>query len=430
MTAATPSGPQPPVRFRSGRNLRWRLVLSTLLRRPLLLHSSSAAPVVATRAEACLLRFLQAITRGTRVHCTAAGRRLLYAPGFLSGVDGTDALVFDCSDLRPRPVTYILEAWLALAPFCKRAASITLHRCITDGGGPDDAVEAWAGATLPLLRQLLQGDDGGDGGPVLADGHTADDLQLRVLQRGFAADSCGRVHVSCPVLRGGITAAALERLLRGGDDPLGGGSAVQRVRGVAVTAGLAPLWTQRLVDEARQHLQPYLADVYIRRDRVRGRAAPGYSLTLEAHTADGCVYAVSEAFSSHPNEVEEQGEEGPIADTDGAASAAPPCLSSAVSESVRRCVQQLVRGSVRNGGRVDLARQSLLLYFMALGPAGGVWRACLGQQLAMPAVRFLRDLRTLTGVVFRVERRDASPMPLLWLSCVGTGYKNWSRAQH
>lgn len=156
-----------------------------------------------------------------------------------------------------------------------------------------------------------------------------------------------------------------------------------------------------MVDAARGLLNPYLSDVHIFTDAVRGKDSgnsPGYGLHLVAETTTGRLLA-----------------------SESCADKAIDGLTS--PEEVGAFAAALLLEEIQRGGVVDELHQRILLCLCAMGPEL-INQIRLGP-LVPQTVDVMRLLRDAFGVVFdvRPEREHGT----VFLSCIGCGMKNIAR---
>jgi RNA 3'-terminal phosphate cyclase-like protein len=112
------------LRYTGAADFRQRLLLSTLSGRPVRIDDIRAneAEVGLRDFEACFLRLLEKVVNGCEVVINETGTAIRYRPGIIVGGDD---LSHDCGT--SRAIGYFVQPLLALAPFAKRALSITLR---------------------------------------------------------------------------------------------------------------------------------------------------------------------------------------------------------------------------------------------------------------------------------------------------------------
>lgn len=174
-----------------------------------------------------------------------------------------------------------------------------------------------------------------------------------------------------------------------------------------------------MVDGARGVLNALLADVFIFTDHMSGKEgglSPGYGITLVAETTTGRMLAAEASMSpssrnnnnrrNHDTNEEEEEEEEEV-----------------VPEDLGRRAAHSLLEEVSRGGVVDGSHQGLVLLMAALGP-DEMSEVRVGP-LTPYAVRTMRHIKDFFNVQFsaRPERESGT----IFLSCIGTGYKNVSK---
>ena len=351
------------LRYTGAEHFRQRLLLSTLSGRPVRIDAIRAneSEVGLRDFEACFLRLLEKVVNGCEVVINETGTAIRYRPGIIVGGEG---LAHECGT--SRAIGYFVQPLLVLAPFAKRALSVTL-RGITNG--PDDAsVDVLRSVTLPLMRHF-----GVEG------------AALHVTRRGAPPAGGGEVRLELSPLR------QLEpiSLLDAGK--------VRRVRGVAYGTKVSPQMCNRMVDGARGVLNNYLPDVWVYTDTHKGKssgASPGFGVALVAETTSGALLS---------------------AEVCGGAGVLPEDAGLTAADALLE--------EIRAGGAIDAGSQPLVLTLMTLGPED-VSRVRVGSELTEATVGTLRLLRDFLGVSFQIEN-DADGS--LLLACRGVGFKNLSQ---
>jgi len=367
--------------FEGCSNLRLRVVLSFLTRRPL--HVSGIRPHAEepglTDPEVRLLRLVDALSIGTQVRIYATGTEFLLRPGMLRG--GT--LDFDCG--AARGLGYFLQPLLLLAPFCKSALTATLTGCTDDVlvkaapglvRGADGSVDAWRLSVLPILRGFL-----GARGALLS---------VEIQQRGCAPAGGGQVQVQCPAVST-LTPLALKAPGK-----------VFRIRGVAWTCGRLNAQVLRgLVSGAKSVLTGVLSDTYITADQQprlpAGSDSYGFGISLTAETKGGVVYC---------------------------AEAGNALAGAAVPAEVGRLAACRLLEQVARGGCCDVLAQPLCLTLMALCQRH-VSEAAFGA-LTDHSVHTLRLIDQVLGVRFQLSntKGDGSGGGGVLAACMGSGLMN------
>jgi len=377
-SAAKKAAPSGVLKFKGARDLRARLVLATLARKPVeisRIRADDESPGL-RREEASFVRLVDKLTSGSRIEINETGTTLRYAPGFLAG----GAVAHDCG-ASGRNVGWFLDAVLPLAPFGARALDLVLTGP-TAGDAAGRSGDALKHAALPLLRAF----------------GVEDALEITVERREAAstepaaAAERGRVRLSCPAVRA-LSPATL---------PAAG--LVKRVRGVAYCTRAAPALANRCVAAARCPLNRLLADVRVTTDAAARRdcaPAPGFGVVLSAETLDGRVLCaeVDAAWYRAPGN-----DEAPAPEDVGAACAA------------------VLLDQVNKRGCCDDASQPLLFTLMALCPEE-VSVAVTGPLTDRAAAR-LRLLKAVFGTTFKLQRADDATVRA---ACLGAAYANFAK---
>ena len=273
-----------------------------------------------------------------------------------------------------RGMGYFLEVLASLAPFGKEALKATLSGVTNHSDNLDISVDTFQHVTIPNLRHF-----GVDEG-----------VQFKVLKRGAAPNGGGKVIFTCPIVK------ALSPIQLTDDGK------IKKVRGVAYSVKASSSFSNRVIEAARDVLNPLASDIYIYADISHEKQikdgskliSPGYGLTLVAETTTGCYISY-----------EHMAQTAEIAEDVGAETANLFLL-----ETIRR-------------GCVDSTNQSLMILLMAAGPED-VSSIRLGK-LTEYTIEFLRHIKTFFGITFKIEP-DLETKTVL-LTCLGAGFKNLSR---
>lgn len=160
-----------------------------------------------------------------------------------------------------------------------------------------------------------------------------------------------------------------------------------------------------MVDASRGMLNPYLADVYIFTDAVRGKESgnsPGYGLHLVAESTTGCLFSSEACLQKQENAKER---------------------SLSTPEEVGAYATAALLEEIRFGGVVDGLHQKMVLLLCAMGPE--LLSEVRFGPLTPHTVEMLRLLKEFFGVVFNI--RPEKEHGTLFLSCIGIGMKNIAR---
>jgi RNA 3'-terminal phosphate cyclase-like protein len=345
------------LRFQGASYLRHRLVLATLAGRTVrfdrIRHEDDVAPGLSP-AEISFVRLLDKITNGSAVEINETGTTLRFRPGLLVG-QASPRMTHDCHP--SRPVAYYLEPLLMLAPFCKRPLDIVLRG--PTHGLSDANIDSVSAVSVPLLRRLTLG--------------TPLSPEIVVVRRAaasseetYGAGRGGSVIFRCDVLRAKIPPIELV-------DP----GVVKRVRGIAFANRVSPSHIGQMVDGVRGVLNRFTPDVYIHTDHGNASdGGAGYGIHLVAETTEGCLL----------------GSDWAAVDT----SQTPALVA-------KHAVSMLLE-QVAHGGCIDAQNACLAILMCALADCD-VSRIRLGR-LTDAMVAFMRDLKSVFGVVFKVTVED------------------------
>ncbi|TIB43122.1 hypothetical protein E3P86_00095 [Wallemia ichthyophaga] len=333
------------INFHSHIHLRQRLIISTLLSKPIRIDSirSNHSNPGITDYEAGFLRLLEKLTNGSKVEISYTGTSILYQPGSLTGGN----ISHSCSS---KSIGWFLEFILVLAPFLKHPLNLTLHGITSD---PNDiSVDSLRTVSLPHLSLF----------------GISDGLELNIKKRGSPPLGGGTVIFKCPTLR---QIKSLNFL-----DP----GKIKRIRGIAHSVRVSPQLANRMVDASRGLLNRYIPDIYLYTDIYRGDEAgksPGYALTLVAESTTGALHS-AEAVS----------------------------LPGTTPEDVATRASSALLEEIANKGAIDSSHQWLVLLLMSLG-SEDVGRCRMGS-LTPHSIQFLRDLHQSMGVAFKIKQLEQS----------------------
>jgi RNA 3'-terminal phosphate cyclase-like protein len=357
MAAAKPK--DSVLRFHGAYYLRHRLVLATLAGRTArfdqIRDEDDVEPGLSP-AEISFVRLLDKITNGSAIEINETGTTLRYKPGLLIG-QAAARMTHDCHP--SRPIGYYVEPLLMLAPFCKRPLDITLRG---PTHGPSDVnIDSVAAVSIPLLRRLTLG--------------TPLSPEIVVLRRAAASSPDtygggrgGSAIFKCDVLRSKI--APIELVDAG---------VVKRVRGVAFANRVSPSHITQMVDGVRSVLNRFTPDVYVHTDHTNSvDGGAGYGIHLVAETTEGCLLGADWA----------------AIDT----SQTPGLIA-------KRALSMLLE-QIAHGGCVDSQNACLAMLMCALADSD-VNRIRIGH-LTDAMVSFMRDLKSVFGVMFQVKVDDVS----------------------
>ena len=244
--------------FEGHRNLRLRLILSTLSGKPIKIvkiRSNELNPGLKDH-EVSFLRLLEAVTNGSHIEISYTGTTIIYRPGIIIGGE----LTHNCPPTKP--VGYFIEPMLYLAPFSKKKFSIVFKGLTATENSKDAGVEAIKWGLLPIMEKF-----------------GVREVSLHILKRGSPPLGGGEVHFLCnSLIPSALTLHAL-------DTPK-----FSAIRGVAYCTRVSPSVVNRMIDAARNVLRPTGVEVNITADVWRGENAgksPGFGITLVAESKKG-----------------------------------------------------------------------------------------------------------------------------------------------
>lgn len=253
MTAQAPNF----LKLKGHHSLPLRLVLSTLLSRPVIISDirTHALSPGLTTSEISFLRLLESLTNGSSIQISYTGTTLSYIPGILSGSSSTtnaagiggganlvnNVIEHKIPRANNRGISWFLIPICVLAPFAKGVVNV---RFVGDGvitGATDMgdvSVDTVRTAILPLFDLF--------GIPSIR-------LELRVLQRSCAGPK-GQGGGGIVELRfeGQVRLPKTLHLHR---EP----GRVRRIRGVAYSIGVSASNNGRMIHEARGVLNKFMA---------------------------------------------------------------------------------------------------------------------------------------------------------------------------
>ncbi|KAF8469182.1 RNA 3'-terminal phosphate cyclase/enolpyruvate transferase [Kalaharituber pfeilii] len=374
MTTASVTPLPPPIRFTTHHHLRHRLVLATLVGRPLhisQIRSNSPKPGL-TPYEFSFLRLLDSLTNGSLFEISVTGTALLYRPGLITGNNGKllrHTLPEGCT----RGVTYFLEPLCTLAPFSKAPFSVLLDGgVITAATEEDYSVDTFRTALLPLLANFDIGRN----------------IEVRINKRssggkgsdGKFSPGAGEVHFTFG------HQVRLPKTLH-----LVNPGRVKRIRGVAYVTGVSVGNNMRMIEAARGLLNHYINDILIHADSSAAHLVPttygsgspnasnpsgakkkvgvGYGLSLMAETSTSCIYSADVA-----------------------------ALPGEAPEDVGLRAAQMLLHEISLGGCVGRVGMNLMMTMMGMGMEGDVGRVVIGREVINEdVVQGWRDMKTIMG---------------------------------
>ncbi|KNC54939.1 18S rRNA biogenesis protein RCL1 [Thecamonas trahens ATCC 50062] len=350
--------------YRGSAMFRMRLVTATLTGKSVLIEDIRVdeQEIGLRDYEAGLLRLLEKVSNGCRVEINETGTSVLYTPGVLTG----GKFSHDCA--LSRGIGYYAEALFVLGPFCKKPISAVLRGVTNES--LDTSVDVLRMVVVPVLRTF---------------GLEADAFVLKINKRGAPPGGGGEIKLTIP------TAKALSPVLK-----VAGGE-IRRIRGVAYTTRLSPLFASRMVDAAKSVLVDYMADVFIYTDHYKGSgggASPGFAISLVAESETGALLPAELTASKGD-----------------------------MPEAIGEAAALLLLEEVARGGAIATVMQPLVLMYMAFS-SEDVSAVRFGT-LSKYAISVLRLIRDFVGVVFKIEADRTTETVLL--SCMGSGHANTAR---
>lgn len=370
------------MRLKGSKNLRLRLILSTLSSTPILIddiRANDTWPGLRPH-EISLLRLIERVCDDCAVEINETGTKLKYKPGI---VMGGKYLVHDCG--LSRSIGYFLEPLIVLGLFGKKPLSITLKGITNDS--KDLSVDTFRSTTLQILKRF---------------GVPSEGLELKIVNRGVPPKGGGEVILSVPIVRSSLTAVNWI------DEGM-----VKRIRGVSFSTRVSTQFENTMIHSSRGIFNRLLPDVHIFTDHKAGAQAgnsPGYGISLVAETTSGCFISADTAVSYGRKE-----ETAAIEDEEKTALKPP--------EDVGVEIAAALLGEIEQGGVVDSTHQGLLFLLCALCPQD-VSKIRVGK-LSPYGIETLREIRDFLGVKFAIKPDPSTGTVIL--KCVGCGLTNLSR---
>ncbi|GJQ10795.1 hypothetical protein GpartN1_g2586.t1 [Galdieria partita] len=352
-------------------NFRYRLLLAIFTGKQIVFDFSEEAhhSKLLKPNEISLLRLLDRITSGTQLQLDEAQRLITVQPGVLIGGNFTH----HCSTCRG--LTYYLEFLALLAPYCKRPLEVTLTGVTAHP--LDTTVDTFQNVTISLLRKLGLGKD----------------CSLKIKKRDSSSNGLGEVLFTCPIMLKALEPIEWKERQE-----------IKRIRGVAYCSRIPPHIANQLIDNSRNILCEYLADIFIYSDwNPGGTDLPSVSLSLFAETSNGFVLGTDCSWKG-----KDWNEE---------------ILSSVSQEATQAILLQAIENSV-----VDTNHQLFICLWMALSSAD-LSTVELGR-LTPCTIQLLRDIQDFMGVAFQIERGSKNNFPSVLCSCIGMEYRNENRRRY
>ena len=393
---------RPLTHFSGHGGLPRRLVLSTLLGKPIKItqiHESALSSEGLAQHEVILIRLMEAVTNGAFVEISYTGTTLHYRPGLITGIepgraDAGGSLRFEIPESCVRGITYFLLPVCMLAPFSKHAINIIFSGpgVITSATAAGDvSVDTFRSTIVPLLAQLgiLRG------------------IDIKVNQRSSPRFGphvgSGEVKLECP--RSVSALPTITMTMPG---------IVKSIRGVAYCTGLPASNNHRLIEAAREVLNPLVANVYIFSDLSRNgaqqepraaRPSPygtigggkGYGLSLVAQTTTHCVFAADVASS--------------------------PAGGDSPEDLGRKCADQLLEAVMSGGCASRLTAETLLMMMMVSSQDVGRLRLSKETINSEQFLNLCRDARKLGTPAWNIKEADDDFV----VQVVGSGIGNIGR---
>ena len=394
-----------PLRFKTQKSLALRLVLSTLTGRTVhisQIRSSSITNPGLLSHEISFLRLLEAVTNGSHIEISYTGTTLLYRPGLItgcapgSGVSSGGVIRHELPSECTRGVSYFLIPLCLLAPFSKAPMNVlfTGPGVITSSTASGDvSVDSVRTAILPLYSQF----------------GISNNIELRILRRSNPGvrgkGGAGEVQL---VFGHQVRLPKTIHLLNPGR--------VKKIRGVAYCTGVSASNNARMIEAAREILNPLTGDTYIFSDvssapflsssdksnpNAKEKTGIGFGLSLVAESSTGSLYS---------------------ADTVSPVNGGQP------PEDVgQHCAFQLLE-SISSGGTVPVSAAPTVLTLMAMG-SEDVGRLQLGRGvLGTDAIITLgRDLKAFGASGWGIRDVDSRQEEEVIVSVVGRGVGNVGR---
>ncbi|KAI9204732.1 RNA 3'-terminal phosphate cyclase domain-containing protein [Polychytrium aggregatum] len=379
------------LRFQGHNHLRQRLLLATIAGKPVRIdkiRSEDEDMPGLHDYEISFLRLLEKLTNGSQIEISYTGTALIFRPGVITG----GSVKHECP--KSRAIGYFLEPLIALAPFAKSPFSVTLTGITNDN--VDISVDTLRTVTLPQLKHF----------------GIEDGVELKISKRGAPPLGGGEVTFRCPIVRQLKPVQFVDE------------GQIKRIRGIAYATRISPQMANRVVDAARSLLTRYIPDVYVYTDIYKGAESglsPGYALTLVAESTTDVLLSSECAFQPRKRTLassDTEDEAGPNLSTHLANDYTFPTPEDLGVRTARLLLQE-----IRKRGCVDSVTQWLWLLMLALGPED-VSKIRTGP-LTPFTIQYLRDIKTILGVTFKIKPDPETHTVLL--TCVGIGHVNLNK---
>ncbi|PHH53230.1 putative RNA 3'-terminal phosphate cyclase-like protein [Ceratocystis fimbriata CBS 114723] len=379
-----------------------RLALSTLTGRPVVIsqirNSSPTHPGLAPH-EVSFLRLLDTVTNGSSMQISLTGTRITFHPGLITGaIDGVGAIDGDLVEHRieannNRGVTYFLLPICLLAPFSKGHMNIrfTGPGVITSATETGDiSVDTFRTSILPLFGLF---------------GIPPARIELRIITRSCAGKN-GRGGGGVVELRFASQVRLPKTLHLNRSD-----GRIRRIRGVAYCTGVSASSNNRMIQAAREILNPLVPDINIAaqydtaplvadKNGDKRRTGIGFGLSLVAESSSiGVIYSADVPAPPHGGVIPE--------------------------DIGKQCAYQLLE-SISTGGCVSKEAVPTVLTLMAMG-SEDIGRVRLSKGAITPEfVRLARDLKQFGGSAWGIRPVDDESDDLV-VSVKGFGVGNVAR---
>jgi RNA 3'-terminal phosphate cyclase-like protein len=400
---------QPPLRFSSHKSFTTRLVLATLLGRPIRIDQirpdSPTNPGLAPH-EISFLRLLESVTNGSHIEISYTGTVLLYKPGLITGSapgSGAEAvsgvLRHELPATNTRALSYFLIPICLLAPFSKAKFNITFTG---PGVITSSTPETWGDMSVDSVRTAIL--------PLYAKFGIERDIELRILKRSNPGSrglgGAGEVQL---VFGHQVRLPKTVHMMNPGR--------VKRIRGVAYSTGVSGQNNARMIEAARGVLNKFVGDIYIFSDvssanlvpaptkddpRAKKKVGLGFGLSLVAESSSGSLYSAD--------------------------SASPPEGGKPPEDVGRMCAFQLLE-SIERGGCSSLEAVETVTILMSMG-SEDVGRIQLGKDVLANerTIQLARDVNAFGVAGWGIrDVEDEKGQTQLLISIVGKGVGNVGR---
>lgn len=353
-----------PVSFTGHDDFRLRIVLSTLSGRAVKIsgiRSDDLEPGLRDY-EVSFLRLIEAVTNGSLIEISYTGTTVIYRPGLIIGGTHTHKCPLT------RGMGYFIEPMLLLAPFGKKALSLTLTGITSSE--LDLGVDTIRTAVFPVMQKF-----------------GIDRQELRIVKRGAPPLGGGEVHLSLPHL------VLQPSTIHATSTP-----EINKIRGISYSTRVSPASVNRIVEAAREVFKPTKCETFIYTDVARGDESgksPGFGVTIVAETKTGWAFT--------------------------AEGIATPGL---VPEDLGRHSAAKLLEEVSLGGVVGRNQVQMAIIYMVLGKED-IGRLCLGKNVVdAKFVRLLRAVKSFWGIEALIREQNDSE---IICSIKGSGFVSSSK---